>query len=106
MGMEINVSEHVEEYIKRLSNTAEKNQIDAYMHRQAELGHMLKRPVSAALRDGINEIRPGAIRILFFYFKGEIVLIHAFRKNSREVPAREIEAAIRLRERYIKGEIK
>ncbi len=103
--MEIIVPEHIDRYIKNLSSVSEKSQIDAYMKRQSILGHLLKRPVSAPLRDYINEIRPGSIRILFFYHKKEIVLIHAFRKTTREVPDREIETAIKLREKYLNGEM-
>lgn len=98
--------EHIEKYVRGLAAVAEKNQVDAYVKRQSELGHILKRPVSATLRDGIHELRPGSIRILFFYHENEIVLIHALRKATREVPSREIDTAIRLREKYINGEIK
>lgn len=106
MNIEVKVPDHIDRYISGLSSTAEKEQIDAYIRRQSGLGHILRRPVSAALKKGINELRPGPIRILFFYHKGEITLIHAFRKTTRAVPDREIKAAIRLREKYINGEIK
>lgn len=84
-------------YIKGLSNTTEKAQISQYLDRQQELGHRLKEPVSKPLRDRINEIRPGSHRFLFFYHKGKIVIVHAFRKKTRETPDYEIKAAIRKR---------
>ena len=104
--MDIIVPDHIDDYIKALSSRTEKDQIAAYIDRQSDLGHKLKRPVSAPLQEDINELRPGPHRILFFYYKGEIVLIHVFRKKTDEVPEKEIKAAIKLKEKYLNGEIK
>ena len=104
--MEIIVPDHIDEYIKALSSKTEKAQIAAYIDRQSNPGHKLKRPVSAPLQEDINELRPGPRRIFFFYDEGEIVLIHAFRKKTDEVPKREIKAAVKLREKYLNGGIK
>ena len=95
--MDIELSEDVVTYIKALSSITEKAQITQYLNRQAELGHRLKEPVSKALRDGINEIRPGPHRLLFFYGKQKICIIHAFRKKTRQTPDAEIKAAMRKR---------
>ena len=98
--MDIILSDGVKEYIKSLSSTTEKAQIVQYLDRQATLGHRLKEPVSKPLRDGIQEIRPGPHRLLFFFYKGRIVIIHAFRKKTRETPDHEIKAAIGKKERW------
>ena len=64
------------------------------------LGHELRRPLAAPLRDGIHELR---IRIdtvqyrVLYYFHGRnvAVLSHGIRKPSAKVPDYEIEKAIR-----------
>lgn len=98
--MDINLSAEVSAYIKALSSVSEKAQISQYIDRQEELGHRLKEPVSKPLRDGLNEIRPGPHRLLFFYHNGEIVIIHAFRKKTQQTPEYEIKAGIRKRDEW------
>ncbi len=95
--MDIRLNDEVKVYIKSLSSMSEKAQIAQYLDRQAELGYRLKEPVSKVLRDGINELRPGSHRLLFFYDQKEMVMIHPFRKKTRRTPDREIDAAIRKR---------
>ena len=94
--------ESVGRYIKGLPSTSEKSQISRYIDRQIELGPILKRPVSAPLKSGIHELRPGAHRLLFFFHKGSIVICHAFRKRTDRVPDREIVAALSSRARYMR----
>ena|SRR3989338_684436 len=98
--MNVNLSEEVSAYIKSLSSVGEKAQIAQYIDRQEELGHRLKEPVSKTLGDGISEIRPGPHRLLFFYHKGEIVIVHAFRKKTQQTPDYEIKYAIRKQEEW------
>jgi len=92
--MEIILTDEVKAYIKALSSSTEKAQIVQYLNRQEELGHRLKMPVSKSLGDGVNEIRPGPHRLLFFYHKGKIIIVHPFRKKTRETPDHEIKAAM------------
>ena len=87
-------------YIQKLSAVSEQAQVYQYLVRQEELGHRLKAPVSKTLRDGVHEIRPGPHRLLFFYDKGRIIIIHAFRKKTQKTPIHEISAAIRKREEW------
>ncbi|HCU25070.1 MAG TPA: hypothetical protein DF383_08635, partial [Deltaproteobacteria bacterium] len=42
---------------------------------------------------GLYELRPGNHRIFYCYHKGAIVLLHAFRKKSKQTPQKEIETA-------------
>ncbi len=102
--MDITLTNEVKGYIQNLSSIAEKAQIYQYLERQAELGHRLKEPVSKSLREGINEIRPGPHRLLFFYHKGQMIIVHAFRKKTQKTPNREIEAGVRKKEEWIRHE--
>lgn len=96
--MDILLDRDVELYIKGLSSSTERAQISQYLDRQGELGHHLKEPVSKALKDGVNEIRPGPHRLLFFFDAGKIIVVHVFRKKTQKTPDREIKAAVRKRE--------
>ena len=98
--MDIVLTDEVKKYIKGLSSATEQAQIYQYLERQEELGHRLKEPVSKSLGHGVNEIRPGPHRFLFFYERGRIVIIHAFRKKTQETPEYEMKAAIRKRNRW------
>jgi hypothetical protein len=74
------------------------------IERLQALGHELRRPEADFLRDGIHELRVGLqginYRILYF-FHGKIVavLAHGLEKE-RIVPPREIEEAIRRKQRF------
>lgn len=77
-------------------------------------GPDLKRPYADFLRDGIRELRVGfggnAYRALYFFFVGDaIVITHAFMKKTNEVPAAEIERALRYKDdfddRFSRGEV-
>ncbi len=95
------MADEVEAYIQGLSSVSEKAQIYQYLERQTELGYRLKAPVSKPLREGINELRPGPHRLLFFYHKGRIVMVHVFRKKTQVTPNHEIEAAVRKKEGWV-----
>lgn len=74
------------------------------IERLRDLGHELRRPEADYLRDGIYELRVGHrgmnYRMLYF-FHGRVaaVLAHGLVKE-REVPAREIEEAIRRKRMF------
>ena len=74
------------------------------IERLRDLGHELRRPEADYLRDGIYELRVGLggmnYRMLYF-FHGRIaaVLAHGLVKE-REVPASEIEEAIRKKQKF------
>lgn len=44
---------------------------------------------------GLYEIRYKRHRIFYFYHGGEIVLVHAYKKQSQETPAKELELAFK-----------
>ncbi len=74
------------------------------IERLRDLGHELRRPEADYLRDGIYELRVGLggmnCRMLYFFHgRGAAVLAHGLVKE-REVPPREIEEAIRKKQRF------
>ena len=73
--------------------------------RLAELGHELRRPEADFLRDDIYELRLGMrgqnYRMLYFFHgRDAVVLSHGLTKEAA-VPAREIDLAIRRREKFL-----
>ena len=77
--------------------------------RLAELGNELRRPEADFLRDGVYELRASFqgvhYRILYFFAgKAVVVLSHGLTKE-REVPHKEIERAIKHKEK-VDGDFK
>lgn len=61
-------------------------------------GPNLLRPYADHVRDKIRELRirvqAGNVRILYFFFlEGNIILLHACKKKTQELPEKEIEQA-------------
>lgn len=67
------------------------------IRRLAELGHELRRPEAAYLRDGIHELRAQKAhvnyRILYFFHGPVVVLGHALTKED-SVPEADIQRAV------------
>jgi phage-related protein len=77
----------------------------ARIARLAQLGHELRRPESAYLRDGIHElrIRRGHVnyRILYFFHgRTRVLLAHALTKEDA-VPSVDIDRAIRRKRQFL-----
>jgi len=75
------------------------------IERLKELGHELRRPEADYLRDGIYELRAKHLGInyrllYFFHERAAVVLSHGIMKQVAEVPAKEIELAIRRKRRF------
>lgn len=83
----------VQEFIDQLSQRTELNQIAVYMRVLQEQGYRLQRPFAAPLGRGIYELRPGPHRILYGFYKGTLVLLHALRKKTSRVPDHDIRLA-------------
>jgi phage-related protein len=79
------------------------------IERLAERGHELRRPEADFLRDGIYELRASFrsanYRMLYFFHQQTAVISHGLTKE-KEVPEREIQLAIRHRERFEKDPAK
>ena len=88
-------SRPAQEFIDNLKNRTEINQIAVHMRELKAQGYRLQRPMSAPLRDGIHELRPGPNRILYGFNQGAAVLLHALRKKTRETPSKDIECALK-----------
>ena len=85
----------VQEFIDNLTNRAETNQVAVHMRELKSQGYRLQRPMSAPLREGIHELRPGPNRILYGFNEGTVVLLHALRKKTMETPGRDIDIAVK-----------
>lgn len=70
------------------------------IERLRDMGHELRRPDAALLRDGIYELRARLqsvnYRMLYFFHQQRAVVSHGLTKE-REVPEKEIELALRRR---------
>jgi phage-related protein len=66
----------------------------------AEFGALLRMPHARHIQGKLWELRPGGVRLFYFTFKNnEFVILHGFRKQSKQAPRLEIEVALRrLRE--------
>lgn len=73
------------------------------IERLRECGYELRRPEAAPLAKGIYELRIRHMnvhyRILYFFHEHKAVLSHVVRKE-REVPAKEIDRAVRHRRAF------
>ncbi len=81
---------------------------DARVNKMLDLlksrGYELRMPFSKPIEDGIFELRVvGAtqIRLLYFFHKGEAVVVHTFFKKTERLSRRDIEYALRVRKAFI-----
>ena len=70
-----------------------------------ELGHELRRPLAAYLRDGIYELRVkhrhDQYRMLYFFHRQEaVILSHGLKKKERKVKDVEINLAVSNKRKY------
>jgi len=84
------------------------NPLDGRVRRMIRLletsGNELRMPFSKPIENGIFELRVvGAvhIRLLYFFYKGEAVIVHAFAKKTQQLNHRDIEYALRARDMYL-----
>ena len=81
-------------------NMKSRAKIGRYLALLEEHGSDLPRPYADHVRGKIRELRvktsDGNIRIFYFFFiERNIILLHAFRKKTQELPEREINQAER-----------
>ena len=90
-------------WLDGLSETAQVKCLDRVQRLRA-LGHELRRPHAAPLRDGIHElrVRSGRVqyRMLYFFHDHRAILSHGCTKE-RTVPVREVERAIMNRKKFM-----
>ena len=77
----------------------------ARIDRLATYGHELRRPVADYLRDGIYELRAKHRNVqyrIFYSFEGQnvVVLSHAMVKKTSAVPKKDIDLAIKRKEKF------
>jgi len=84
----------VSEGIERLA-PRERGKVAAYIALLQRGGEDLRRPVADYVGDKLYELRPGAHRVLYFFFlKDNAVLLHLFRKKSNRLPDSERRVAL------------
>ena len=76
-----------------------------------EMGEAVRRPVGDYLGSKLYELRPKQTRLIYFFMlKDDVVLVHAFRKKTNEIPKGELKLAMKRMNdfmlRYEKGEIR
>jgi len=68
----------------------------AYIGELKKQGNNLRRPLADYLGNGIYELRPKANRVFYFFFhKDNAVLVHAIRKKTDKIPAKDFELCIK-----------
>jgi phage-related protein len=73
------------------------------VERLAEMGHELRRPEADYLQDGIYELRASHHGIhyrMLYFFHGKTAVVSQGLIKEKKVPGREIELALRRRNRY------
>lgn len=80
------------------------------IERLGELGHELRRPEADYLRDGIHELRAKHdginYRMLYFFHGREAVVVsHGIMKQRHDVPAREIDLALKRKEEFTRDPV-
>lgn len=95
----------VKEFIDNLP-ISDRAKVLAYLKELRSKGNDLRRPLADYLGYGIYELRPKANRIFYFFFiKNNAVLVHAIRKKTDKVPAKDLELCIErksITEEYVK----
>lgn len=94
-----------QEFLDNLSPIDDLPFIDRKLRLLEELGHHLRRPHSAYLRDKIYELRISTrnlqIRLFYFFFsRNQIVFSHGIVKRTNAVPDSEIDKANKYRADY------
>ena len=73
----------------------ERRKVAAYVTLLQQEGEQLRRPAADYIGDKLYELRPGAHRVLYFFFlKNNAVLLHLFRKRSDRLPDWEKRVAL------------
>jgi phage-related protein len=68
----------------------------------AEMGEQVRRPVGDYLGSKLYELRPKQTRIIYFFMLNDYaVIVHAFRKKTREIPEKEMKTALKRMNDFI-----
>lgn len=85
----------VKEFIKSLP-VKERAKAFAYINELKKQGNDLRRPMADYLKDGIYELRPKDNRIFyFFYLRDNVVLLHATKKKTWEIPRNDLKLCLK-----------
>ena len=85
----------IEEYLNRLPAAERVAAVEAIRLLQ-EFGTFLGMPHAKHIRGKVWELRPEANRFFYFAYVGRrFIILHAYRKQSRKIPRRELAVAER-----------
>lgn len=103
----------VRDFIEQLDK---KSQAKVYSHITLlqEKGYRLGYPYAGKVTGKIHYLRPrtiiGYVRVFYFFFRKDAILLHSFKKKTPKIPNREIKTAEDRMEdfivRYERGEFK
>ena len=103
----------VKDFVQKLGKKS-RAKIWRYVELLEKHGPNLLRPYADSVEGKVRELRirvtEGNIRILYFFAERDVVLLHAIKKKTQELPKREIEQAKQRMQdfilRYDQGEFK
>jgi len=70
------------------------------------VGPELREPYTKPLAGKLWELRAKSIRIFYFLYRRNIILLHGYRKTTQKTPKSEIELALKLMGDYMRRETK
>lgn len=71
----------------------ERRKTSTYITYLQQRGDQLRRPIAAYLGGKLYELRPKQIRIIYAFLGQDIIVLHAFRKTTGQVPIQDIRLA-------------
>lgn len=93
----------VKEFIASLP-LKEQAKVYAYIRELKKQGNNLRRPMADYLKSGIYELRPKDNRVFyFFYLHDSVVLVHAIKKRTSEVPENELRLCFKRKDEVESG---
>ena len=96
--------EPVRNYIRGLG-VSERAKTYAFMRHLGEHGPQTTRPVADYLGDktGLYELRPKPHRYFYFYYhRIKVIFLHAFEKDTKAIPEKEIRTAMERKTQMIR----
>ena len=96
--------EPVRDYVQSLG-ASERAKTYAFMRHLGDYGPQTTRPAADYLGDktGLYELRPKPHRYLYFYYhKNKIIFLHAFEKETKAIPGKDIKTALERKAKMIR----
>jgi len=88
-------SNEIDKFLNNLENTT-RSKVSIVLDLLEEYSYELKMPFSKPLSDGLFELRiisKTSVRIIYCFYKGYIILLHAFIKKRNEIRPKDLNLA-------------